>query len=159
MTPESYIERQEDRRRAGKIIAPCVRPKTFEPYPVTTPYGIPGDWAAGRHTGEDHAAPTGSLALATSWGKVIYVGRVGWGPAYGTQVHIRTGDGAHDYALCHLSKTFVRTGMAVRPGQTVGLVGSTGNSTGPHLHLEARPAGGRYGTDVNPIIVKRKGTE
>lgn len=161
---------------AGKIVPPCVTPR-FRTLPVTTPYGAtspPGKpWALGRHTGEDHAAPTGSFAVATTWGRVICVatwtrpnviggrGQIDhWGDAYGTHVIIRTGDGRHDYAMCHLSVTLVAPFETVRPGQVIGLTGHTGGDGhfGPHLHLEARPAGGRFGSDVNPLNVKRKGS-
>lgn len=185
-TPEWFIEKQERRRRRGKVNPPCVRPvlgrigerlrwvtlPITTPYNVTSPIGKP--WSLGRHTGEDHAAPVGSHALAVSWGEVVCVavwtapgaavraaGPVPhWGSSYGSHVIIRTGDGAHDYALCHLSEIHVKPGDRVRPGQTLGRTGATGGSGtfGPHLHLEARPAGGRFGTDVNPLRVKRMST-
>ncbi len=174
-TPEAYIRRQERRHREGKVIPPCVGSVLLRTFPITTPYRKPGPnppWSLGYHTGEDHAAPVGSLVNATSYGKVVCVaiwlrpGVMGatsgpvthWGDAYGTHVVIRTKDGRHDYAACHLSRVLVRPGDLVRPGMTVGHVGHTGGSGtfGPHLHLEARPVGGRFGTDVNPIKVKRK---
>lgn len=168
MTPEAYIRKQCRRRRHGRIIPPIVNAQLV-PYPVTTEWRRVGDlWSLGYHTGEDHAAPAGALVNSVSWGTVVCEavwssgrwemteGPVGpWGLAYGTHVVIRTADGAHDVAYCHLSGSIVRAGDRVRPGQTIGLSGATGHTAGAHLHLEARPAGGRFGSDVNPRLVKR----
>lgn len=148
-----------ERRRAGHRIDPCRHPVTFDPYPVTLAYGVLGDlWACGHHTGEDHACPVGSLAVAPSWGTVIGTGvsALGWGQDYGLMVIVRQASGAHDYAFCHLSEVRVRVGQDVEPGQIVGLTGQSGHVTGPHLHFEARPPGGRYGSDVNPVVVERR---
>lgn len=175
MTPVEFIARQMRRRRRGKVVPPVVDPRTWRHYPVTTPYNKPSPigrpWILGRHTGEDHACPIGSLAVACTWGRVVCVavwtrpGVIGglgpvrqWGDSYGTHVVIRTADGRFDYAYCHLSEALVRPGQRVRPGQIIGHTGNTGGSGsfGAHLHLEARPAGGRFGSDVNPIRIKRK---
>lgn len=144
------------KRNHGKAISPCRKPNG-KAYRVTTRYRAPGTWwALGYHTGEDYACPTGSLAVAVTWGTVLYVGSVPWGPAYGVAVVVRTRLGAYDYLFAHLSETRVRVGDKVRPGTIVGLTGSTGNSSGPHLHFEVRPANGRYGSDVNPRKVRRR---
>lgn len=175
MTPTEFMRRQARRRRRGKVCPPCVTARGWHTLPVTTPYNqtspIGKPWALGRHTGEDHAAPTGSLALATSWGRVVCVanwtrpGVIGargeiphWGDSYGTHVVVRTGDGRFDYAACHLSVTMVRPGERVSPGMVLGLTGATGGSGtfGPHLHYEAREVGGRFGSDIPPIRTKRK---
>lgn len=175
MTPGEFIARQIRRRKAGKIVPPCVTARGWHTLPVTTRYRKPGptsQWSLGYHTGEDHAAPEGSLAIATSWGRVVCVatwtgpgqiwGRgevVHWGDSYGTHVIVRTGDGRYDYAACHLRTAMVDPGERVTPGTILGLTGHTGGSGsfGPHLHLEARPAGGRFGSDIDPINVKRAG--
>ena len=149
------------RRLRFKSLGPCRTAPTStnrqgRTLPVTTPYGKRGGmWKLGYHTGEDYAAPEGSLAVAVTWGKVIAVGITGWGPAYGTMVIIRTASGRYDYAYCHLAHVIVRVGQKVRPGTIVGFTGATGNVTGPHLHFEARVAGGRYGDDVAPRRVRR----
>lgn len=149
------------RRRKGKALSPCrTAPSRIFPtgraLRVSTPWGKPGSmWAAGHHTGEDYAAPIGSQAVAVTWGEVVQVGSTTWGPAYGVVVIIRNKRGRYDYGFCHLSKTLVRVGQKVKPGTVVGLTGNTGNTTGPHLHFEVRPAGGRYGSDVDPMRVKR----
>lgn len=145
----------------GMNVAPCRTAPDGNPYgralPVTTRYGLPGSWQAGHHTGEDYAAPTGSLAVASRWGRVVEVGNTSWGSAYGTAVVVRTASGVYDYGLCHLSAVHVKVGQRVRPGTVVGLTGSTGRVTGPHLHFEARTAGGRYGDDVHPRLVRGRG--
>lgn len=169
--PKTPLERRYlRRRRAGKMLAP-VRTFPTPAHPlgqavrVSTRWNVPGNlWAAGHHTGADFACPVGSLAIATTWGRVIWVGEHGgWSGtpkpgkpwAYGIHVIIRTGNGELDYALCHLSETRVQVGDRVRPGMVVGLTGNTGNTTGEHLHLEVRPAGGHYGSDVSPRLVRR----
>lgn len=159
----TLLLRARRRRHAGKVVAPVVNADTLRPFPVTFPYGVPTSHSQlGRHTGEDHACPIGSLALATTWGTVVFVtGRTGstiasWGSAYGVHVVIRTHSGRFDYAHCHLSQPNVTPGQKVQPGQVIGYTGATGNVTGPHDHLEARPAGGRFGSDINPRAVKRR---
>lgn len=167
------MDRQASRRRRGRVIPPCVGAGNWwRTLPITTRYNATGNpaWSLGHHTGEDHAAPEGSRATAVSWGTVVCVahwsgpGRISgsgpvrqWGDAYGTHVVIRTRSGLWDYAYCHLSSAWVKPGDKVAPGQVIGLTGSTGGSGkfGPHLHLEARPRDGRFGTDVDPIMVKR----
>ena len=155
----TLIRRMRRRRRAGKVLPVVLDQVTLRPIRVSTPYRKPGRlWALGYHTGADHAAPTGSLALAVTRGVVIHAGaRAPWGSAYGRMVIIRTLGGRYDYGYAHLSRPLVKAGDSVLPGQIIGLTGDTGNSTGPHLHFEARPAGGRYGSDVRPIRVKRLG--
>jgi murein DD-endopeptidase MepM/ murein hydrolase activator NlpD len=164
-TPEdqrTLIERMTRRRNNGGSASPVVYARTLKVAPITTRYRVKGSgWALGYHTGEDHACPVGSLALATSWGEVVYAsGRSGgvvasWGSAYGTHLIVRTKDGRFDYMHAHLSRVLHGPGTEVAPGMVLGYTGNTGNSTGPHDHFEARPAGGRYGSDVAPVNVKR----
>lgn len=152
-------DRARARWRRGRAIAPVRTADGRDRLPTTYAYGVPNPrYAAGRHTGEDHAAPVGSLALATAPGTVTHAGpgAVRWGEAYGTQVIVRTSDGHYDYAHNHLSHVLVEVGQAVQPGDVLGLTGQSGNVTGPHSHFEARTAGGRYGSDVHPIHVKRR---
>ena len=153
----TLIRRMRRRRRAGKVLPVVLDQVTLRAIPVSTPYRRRGRlWALGYHTGADHAAPIGSLCLAVTRGTVIHAGdRSPWGRAYGRMIIIRTGGGRYDYGYAHLSGEVVKVGDPVLPGQIIGLTGNTGNSTGPHLHFEARPAGGRYGSDVRPIKVKR----
>lgn len=156
----SLERRMTRRRRLGLNVSPVRAPhirgrgKAFK---VTTRYGVPGTrWAAGHHTGEDYACPTGSHAVAVTWGRVVYVGQYGgWSNKglYGLHVIVRTP--SYDYAYCHLSRSLLSVGDKVRPGRLVGLTGATGNVTGPHLHFEVRPSGGLYGSDVHPRAVRR----
>ncbi len=106
-------------------------------YDLTSPYGPrvpPTEGITEVHTGLDFAVPSGSPALAVSTGRVSFVG---WDGGYGNLVRVRHAGGVETF-YAHLSATDVSVGQKVRAGQQVGSVGSTGNSTGPHLHLEVR---------------------
>jgi murein DD-endopeptidase MepM/ murein hydrolase activator NlpD len=89
---------------------------------------------------------------AVGAGKVV---SAGWGGSFGYQVVIRHADGRYtQYA--HLSAISVRDGQSVTAGQRIGRSGSTGNSTGPHLHFEVRTGPG-FGSDVDPVAYLRAG--
>ena len=97
------------------------------------------------HTGVDYAAPTGTPVKATADGTVVRAGVAG---GYGNMVEIQHSDGTTSrYAHLHAFRTSV--GRPVKQGQVVGLVGSTGRSTGPHLHFEIR----KNGSPVDPLGV------
>ncbi len=119
---------------------------------ITTPFGRAGSWAAGYHTGDDYAAPTGTRVVATRAGRVVHAGTGGWGAAYGIHVIVETGRVRHLYA--HLSRTSVRAGASVGAGQELGRVGSTGRSTGPHLHYEERTSPFGYYDHRRPVLNK-----
>lgn len=87
------------------------------------------------HAGLDLAAPTGTPVYAALSGTVVSSGWNVFG--YGQLVKIRGVDG-RDYYYGHNSRRLVSAGQRVRQGQLISLVGSTGNSTGPHLHFEIR---------------------
>jgi murein DD-endopeptidase MepM/ murein hydrolase activator NlpD len=107
-------------------------------YHLTARFGqCSGLWSH-CHTGLDFAAPQGTPARALANG---VVSETGWAGAYGNRVVITLEDGT-DIWYCHLVSMSVEPGQPVIGGQTVGAVGTTGNSTGPHLHLEVRPGGG-----------------
>ena len=108
-------------------------------YPVSTRYGIHGaHWTAcGWHTGADIAAPQGTPVRACRPGRAVFVN---YGSSFGVQLAIR-GDRTEDF-YAHLARIDVAAGQAVDAGQVIGAVGSTGNSTGPHLHLESHTAHG-----------------
>jgi murein DD-endopeptidase MepM/ murein hydrolase activator NlpD len=121
-------------------------------YRVTTGYKVPGNWSAGFHTGVDHAAPSGTRVNAIASGKVIHVGWGGWGNSYGVQVIIL--HGRYRTMVAHLSRTTVRNGQSVSAGQQVGNVGTTGNSTGPHVHVETREFPFDYNYQItNPTLL------
>ena len=92
----------------------------------------------GYHWGIDLPAPMRSKAKAIRRARVHDTGNV-WGPSYGKQVLLkwRTSTGKQRFAFySHLDTIAVRKGERVRKNQTIGRVGSTGNSTGPHVHFE-----------------------
>jgi murein DD-endopeptidase MepM/ murein hydrolase activator NlpD len=88
------------------------------------------------HAGWDLAAPTGTPVWAVADGIVT---SAGWGGGYGNLIIIQHGRLETRYA--HLSRILVRTGQTVKTAQMIGRVGSTGLSTGPHLHFEKRSGG------------------
>ncbi|SEP64642.1 Murein DD-endopeptidase MepM and murein hydrolase activator NlpD, contain LysM domain [Streptomyces sp. yr375] len=118
-----------------------------------TPYHATGSsWSKGYHTGVDFPVPTGTSVKAVMAGSVV---SAGWGGSFGYQVVIRHADGRYtQYA--HLSAISVRDGQPVSGGQRIGRSGSTGNSTGPHLHFEVRTGPG-FGSDVDPLAYLRAG--
>ncbi|MER7049761.1 transglycosylase family protein [Streptomyces jumonjinensis] len=118
-----------------------------------TPYRKTGSaWSSGYHTGVDFPVPTGTSVKAVSGGKVM---SAGWAGAYGYQVVIRHTDGKYSQ-YAHLSALTVRSGQQVAAGQRIGRSGSTGNSSGPHLHFEIRTGPG-YGSDIDPLAYLRAG--
>ena len=95
-----------------------------------------------KHSGVDIAAPYGSSVLASDGGKVIFAG---WKSSYGYSVIVDHGGNlASLYA--HMSSINVSVGEKIYKGKTVGKVGSTGTSTGNHLHFEIQ----KLGNDINP---------
>ncbi|WP_105969752.1 transglycosylase family protein [Streptomyces geranii] len=118
-----------------------------------TPYHKAGSsWSKGYHTGVDFPVPTGTSVKAVGAGEVV---EAGWGGSFGYQVVIRHADGRYSQ-YAHLSAISVRSGQSVAVGQRIGRSGSTGNSTGPHLHFEVRTGPG-FGTDIDPVAYLRAG--
>jgi murein DD-endopeptidase MepM/ murein hydrolase activator NlpD len=93
-------------------------------------------WGA-LHAGEDFAAPIGTPVRSISGGVVVFAGPQS---GYGNKIEIRLWDGTVTW-YAHLSKIDVTLGERVDPAQEIGAVGSTGFSTGPHLHFEVHPNG------------------
>jgi murein DD-endopeptidase MepM/ murein hydrolase activator NlpD len=121
--------------------------------PTGTPYHQAGSsWSKGYHTGVDFPVPTGTSVKAIGAGEVV---TAGWGGSFGYQVVIRHSDG-HYSQYAHLSAISVRNGQSVGAGQRIGRSGSTGNSSGPHLHFEVRTGPG-FGTDIDPGAYLRAG--
>ena len=113
---------------------------------LTSDYGMRNHPVIGgrrNHKGVDLAAPTGTPVYATADG---IIGRADWFSSYGLYVEIAHGaDLETRYA--HMSKLAVAAGERVKKGDIIGYVGSTGRSTGPHLHYEVRIDG----VAVNPV--------
>lgn len=118
---------------------------------VTTGYKSGGAlWSSGSHSGVDFQAASGTSVVAVGAGTVV---EAGWGGAYGNNIVLRMNDGTYTQ-YGHLSSIGVSVGQSVTSGQQIGLSGSTGNSTGPHLHFEARTTP-EYGSDMDPVAYLR----
>lgn len=112
---------------------------------VTSGFGYRSDPFTGRrnmHDGIDIVAPYGTPVVAPAAGKVIYSG---WKSNWGRVVEIDHGNGIHTF-FAHLRSTSVEVGATVTRGQQIGRLGSTGRSTGAHLHYGVK----RKGSWVNP---------
>lgn len=112
---------------------------------ITGGYGTRVDPFSGEgeyHTGMDMGAPVGTPVSAAADGTVTHAG---WFNGYGRLVIVDHGNGYQTY-YGHLSRVDVLEGQSLRQGEQVGAVGSSGHSTGPHLHYEVRIAG----VPVNP---------
>jgi len=109
---------------------------------ITSRFGAVERVRSGAHKGLDIAAPNGTKILAVADGVVTHASRMG---SYGNLVIISHGNGVETY-YAHCSKILVKKGQQVTSGHNIALVGSTGNSTGNHLHLEVRI----NGKPVNP---------
>ncbi|MBU2073510.1 MAG: M23 family metallopeptidase [Actinobacteria bacterium] len=106
-------------------------------YRLTATFGEYGLWSS-YHTGLDFAADSGTPIVALARGVVTSTGYDG---AYGNKTVLTLEDGTEIW-YAHQTSIYVSAGETVAPGDVIGSVGSTGNVTGPHLHLEVRPGGG-----------------
>jgi murein DD-endopeptidase MepM/ murein hydrolase activator NlpD len=119
---------------------------------VSSTYGVRKDPLLGTpamHSGMDFRAPAGFPARATAAGTVV---KAGWNGGYGRMVEIEHGDG-FTTRFAHLSSIGVSEGERVERGVVIGKVGSSGRSTGPHLHYEVR----RDGKAVDPLRFLKAG--
>ncbi|WP_224405121.1 M23 family metallopeptidase [Afifella sp. IM 167] len=117
--------------------------------PRSSGFGYRTDPFLGRpalHSGVDFRAPTGSPVRATAAGRVV---EAGWNGGYGRMVEIEHAHGIST-RYGHLSRIDVKVGDTIVAGQVVGRVGSTGRSTGPHLHYETRR--GDRAVNPNPFL-------
>ncbi|MCY7324153.1 MAG: peptidoglycan DD-metalloendopeptidase family protein [Phormidesmis sp. CAN_BIN36] len=99
------------------------------------------------HAGVDLGAAQGTPILATRIGRVAIADRMG---GYGLAVVLQHAQGKQDTLYAHMSQMFVRPGEQVKPGTIIGRVGSTGLSTGPHLHYETRQQKGSSWVTTDP---------
>ncbi|EXU66108.1 peptidase [Streptomyces sp. PRh5] len=120
-------------------------------YSIGAAFGLAGNLWSHNHSGQDFVVPTGTPVHAAHGGVVVKAGPNGGGdgPAYGNAIVIKH-DNATYSQYAHLSRIDVRIGQSVSTGQQIGLSGSTGNSTGPHLHFEIRTTP-NYGSAVEPL--------
>lgn len=117
-----------------------------ETYELSAGYGSGGERWASRHTGQDFAVPIGTPVRAVGAGRVV---KVSCGGAFGIEIVVQHADGYYtQYA--HLAAVTVDQGERVAPGQWIGQAGTTGNSTGPHLHFEVRVTP-ELGSGVDPV--------
>lgn len=139
----AHAESADDAPRlviAGHVLRP--RPPAFvlpvRGYHLTGRFGDTSYHWHTAHTGLDFAAASGTGIRAVGSGVIVsasYDGR------YGNKTVLRLNDGTEIW-FCHQTSFTVGAGERVRAGQLIGYVGSTGNVTGPHLHLEVHPAAG-----------------
>ena len=130
------VERAEELKLAEERRNQWVLPVAS--YTLTARFGQRSSlWSSGVHTGLDFAGPSGTKIVAVAAGTVTSAGYSG---SYGNRTVITLLDGSEIW-YCHQSKIVVKVGDKVSPGQLTGYTGSTGNVTGPHLHLEVRPPG------------------
>lgn len=127
----------------------------FHPAPgqqISSRFGVRRDPLLGtpaQHSGIDFRAGTGAAVKAAGGGTVIFAG---WNGGYGRMVEIDHGNGMTT-RYAHMSSISVKEGASVQPGDLLGKVGSTGRSTGPHLHFEVR----RHGDALDPMTFIRAG--
>ena len=130
------LQAAEKKARAAREAA---RPKWVVPvlgYRLTAGFGDYGLWSH-SHTGQDFAAPYGTTVRAVGDGKIVFAAYEG---AYGNKIAIEHPDGTVTW-YAHMSE-FLKTSGTVKAGEAIGRIGTTGNTTGPHLHLEVRPGDG-----------------
>jgi len=133
-----------DQFQQGAMAIPSQRP--IQQTNLTSGFGVRSDpfrGSAAMHAGVDMAGPIGTPIYATADG---YVGRAGWANGYGNLVELEHGRGL-ETRYGHLSAILVKPGQRIRRGDLIARMGSTGRSTGSHLHYEVRIDG----RAVNPI--------
>lgn len=134
--------RQAEKRRTGWVLP-------VKGYTLTARFGQNSSlWSSGAHTGLDFAGPSGTKIVAIASGTVESVGYAG---AYGNRTVITLADGSQIW-YCHQSSTSVTAGDKVSSGQLIGYTGSTGNVTGPHLHVEVKPSASAAAVDPDAAM-------
>ncbi|MCX5267254.1 MULTISPECIES: M23 family metallopeptidase [unclassified Streptomyces] len=120
-------------------------------YTLSAGFAQAGKMWQSTHSGQDFAVPSGTKVMAAHGGTVVKAGGngAGDGPAYGNAIVIKHANGVYSQ-YAHLSRIDVKIGQVVKTGQKIALSGSTGNSSGPHLHFEIRTTA-NYGSAINPV--------
>lgn len=119
-------------------------------YSVSHNFGACSYLWANCHTGEDLSAPYGTPIYSIAAGTVTEAGYEG---SYGNKTVITLEDGTELW-YCHQSEMNVSVGETVDAGQNIGAVGTTGNTTGPHLHLEVHPGAGDAVDPISALAVR-----
>ncbi len=132
-------EESKKEEESSKVVV-AVRP--ISGGTITSRFGERSSIRSSAHTGLDLAAPSGTPIKAAASGTVIFSGTSG---SYGKIVKIKC-DNGYEMWYAHCSKLYVSVGQRVSAGDKIAAVGSTGNSTGPHLHFEIR----KNGKALNP---------
>ncbi len=139
----AYLKEKVEKKRLDLALTPSIVP--VKGY-LSSTFGYRRDPFTGRrklHEGVDISAPFGTPVRVTADGVVVRVKR---DPGYGLMVEVRHGKGLTT-RYGHNSRVFVRPGQRVKRGDVIALVGSTGKSTGPHVHYEVR----LNGKPLNPL--------
>lgn len=140
------LDRMKSEARSLPIAAPSPGPS------ITSSFGVRKDPLLGTpamHSGLDFRAPMSSDVRVTAAGKVV---SAGWNGGYGRMVEVEHASG-YTTRYAHMSKILVKEGEELKAGDVVGKVGSSGRSTGPHLHYEVR----RNGDALNPARFLKAG--
>ncbi|WP_143570495.1 M23 family metallopeptidase, partial [Streptomyces acidiscabies] len=141
-------QQETERKKAAAEAARLerLRPKYALPvaqHGLSAYYGQSGiNWMS-MHTGIDFPVAYGTTVMAVTDGTV----RTQWNSAYGNMLILTAKDGTETW-YCHLSSYRVASGTTVKAGDPIAYSGNSGNSTGPHLHLEVRPNGG---SSIDPL--------
>jgi murein DD-endopeptidase MepM/ murein hydrolase activator NlpD len=139
---EEEARKKAEAERLAKLAKQYALPTSS--YTLSSTFGQAGAyWSSGYHTGLDFAAPTGTLIKAVHTGTIT---SAGWDGSYGYKTVLTLDDGTEIW-YAHQSSISVSVGQKVNTGDVIGRVGSTGNSTGAHLHLEVHPGGSTSGID------------
>jgi murein DD-endopeptidase MepM/ murein hydrolase activator NlpD len=138
------VQKHADELEANQWVLPLVG------YTLSASWGELSYLWSTYHTGQDFSAATGTEIVSVAHGTVTYTG---YDDSYGYKVEVTLDDGTVIW-YCHQTEYVVSEGDELNPGDLIGYVGSTGNTTGPHLHLEVRiPDGSEDGQDVDPVPV------
>lgn len=134
----AHAARPVDYRFASGTVLRPLPPRVVLPvtsYRLTGRFGESSGLWRHDHTGLDFAAPTGTPVRSVTAGRVVEAGYDG---RYGNKTVVRLRNGTELW-YCHQQSILVGVGEHVEPGERIGAIGTTGNVTGPHLHLEVRP--------------------
>lgn len=134
------VEKASSQTTTNNKVVVAVRP--ISGGKITSRFGERSSVRSSTHTGLDLAAPTGTTIKAAASGKVTFAGYKG---SYGYMIKIEC-DNGYEMWYAHCSKLYVNAGVRVSAGDKIAAVGSTGNSTGSHLHFEIR----KNGKALNP---------